>query len=301
MNKELRPSIIKRLLALLVDTILLGILGYLLGIFFEDFFVSLGKYGTLLGSSIAILYFSILQSHIGKGQSVGKMVLNIRVTDLKGNFLTLEKSFLRSFILIFPVMNAEIFSGGKAMIIILMIIILSIFISAYFILVNKSRRCLHDILTPSVVTYQYVTAFEVDELNDRSKKKLIPVIVLAVLMIGVGVYQMVAENAFSQLLNAKEKIEERPGVIGVNKVESKTTTYYGEPSKTYTSIYVSVRINNKQAASDLNSQYFNELYEIIKQEIPEAEKVDGVTITLYYGYNIGISSKTTSVTKTIEK
>lgn len=303
MDKELRPSIFKRLLALIVDFIILGVIGYVSGLFLEEFYVSLGKYGTLIGSTITIIYFSILQSSIGKGQTIGKKAIGAKVTNLQGEYLSLEKSFLRSFIVFFPIMNVEIFSGGNGMLIIVMLLVLTIFASFYFILINKSRRCLHDILIKSIVINQDVSNIEIDEQNDRSNKKLIPIGLIAVLMIGMGIYQTFSENTLSQLLSAKEKIENVDGVITVNEVKSSTTTYSitNEPSRTYSSVQITVRIDDKNEASNLESEYFDSFYQIIKDEVPESHDVDGVSITLYYGYNIGIASKTQSVTKTIEK
>ncbi|RUT72838.1 RDD family protein [Ancylomarina longa] len=303
MDKKLRPSIFKRMLALFVDFLILGIIGYISGLFFEDFYVSLGKYGTLLGSTITIVYFSILQSSIGNGQTIGKKTIGAKVTDLKGGYLTLEKSFLRSFIVFFPIMNVQLFSGGNKMLIIVMLLVLTIMASVYFILVNKSRRCLHDILVASIVTKQDVTDIEIDEQNDRSTMKLIPLGLIVILMIGMGIYQTFTENTISQLLAAKEKIENKNGVIAVNEVKSSTTTYTStnKPSRTYSSIQISVRIDDKNEASNIESKYFEDIYEIVKNEIPASQEMDGVTMTLYYGYNIGIASKTQSVTKTIEK
>jgi len=299
MDKQLRPSIFKRFLALMVDFIVLAILGYISGFFLEDFYVSLGKYGTLIGSGVTILYFSVLQSKIGKGQSLGKMAIGAKVTDLKGEYLTFEKSFLRSFIVFFPLMNIAIFSSGSGMLIIVMLFMLTIFASIYLVFINKSRRCLHDILVSSVVTNEHVKEFEINDLNDRSTKKLIPIGVVAILMIAGVVYQTFTENTFTQLLAAKEKIEGYPGVITVDEVKSGTTTYSGpnRPSTTTSFVKIKVRIDNEEAIS-LNSNYFHEFREIIKTEIPESQNVDAVTITLYYGYNIGIASKTKSVTKT---
>lgn len=286
---------------MLVDFIILGVLGYILGIFLEDFFASLGQYGTLVGSAIAILYLTIMQSHIGKGQSVGKMVMNIRVTDLQGSYLTLKNSLLRSTLLIFPFMNIELLTSGGGMLIIMGVIMMAFFVTIYFILANKSRRCLHDILVNSVVTYKYVTAFEVDERSDRSKKKLIPVYGMAVLFVGILGYQSFAENSLGQLLVVKKIVEEQPGVIGVNKIQSGTTTqYHSGENSSYTSISIVVRIDSKQEATNLDSHYFKEFYEIIQHEVADAKQVDVISITLYYGYNIGISKKTTAVTRTIE-
>ncbi|MDB4290216.1 hypothetical protein N9887_04035, partial [Flavobacteriaceae bacterium] len=119
----------------------------------------------------------------------------------------------------------------------------------------------------------------------------------------MGIYQSFGENSLSQLLAAKEEIEKLDGVISVNEVNSNTTTYSStnNPSSTYSSIKVTVRIDDKEEASNLDSKYFQEIYEIINNEVPESQEVDGVTVTLYYGYNIGIAHKTHKVTKTIEE
>jgi uncharacterized RDD family membrane protein YckC len=303
MDKHLRPSVFKRLVALIVDFIILGIVGYISGLFLEDFYVSMGKYGTLIGSVITIVYFSILQSKVGKGQTVGKKVIDAKVTDLSGQYLTIGNSFLRSFITFFPVMNAGIFTSGKGMLPIVILLLVTTFASIYLIFANKSRRCLHDILVSSVVTNQYVNEFEINELNDRSTKKLIPIAVIAVLMLVAGLYQTFAENALSQLLVAREKIEDYPGVITVDEVQSATTTYssFNQPATTTSSVRVTVRIDNENEASNLDSKYFDDFYKIVKTEIPESRNVDAVSITLYYGFNIGIATKTKSMTKTFNK
>lgn len=302
MDKKLRPSIFKRLLALLLDMLVLGAIGYISGFFLEDFYVSLGKYGTLVGSTVTILYFSVLQSKIGKGQSMGKMAIGAKVTDLYGQYLTFEKSLLRSFILFFPIMNVEIFSGGEGMITVVMLLLLSFFASLYFILVNKSRRSLHDLLVSSIVTNQEVTEIQVDELNDRSVKKIIPIAAIGAVMIGMALYTTLTENRLHELLEVKKKIEDREGVIVVNEVKSgrTTTSSPNKPDKTYTSISITIRVSNKEDIST-NSGFFKEFYDIIRKEIPDAENVDRVTISLYYGYNIGIASSTRRVTKTFTK
>lgn len=299
MDEKIRPSIFQRFLALVLDFIFLGIIGIASGLLFEDFYVSLGKYGTLIGSSITIIYFSVFQSKIVRGRTPGKMAIGAKVTDLDGRYLPIGKSFLRSFIVFFPIMNVEIFSSGNGMLIIVMLILLTVFTSIYFIFVNKSRRCLHDILTSSVVTNENVKEFELNDLNDRSKKKLIPIGIIAFFMIGVGLYQTFTENTFGGILSLKQKIEERKEVISVNQINSNTTTYIGfrEPSKKYSSVNLTIRIDDEKEASNTESRYFDEYYKIIKKELPESQNVDAVVITLYYGYNIGIAGKTRSVTK----
>lgn len=304
MEEQFRPSIIKRLLALIIDFIILGIIGYVSGFFLEDFYVSLGIYGTLFGTVIAIIYFSIFQSSIGKGQTPGKKFMRAKVTDLKGEYLTLEKSFLRSSILFFPFLNTSLFAGRYETIIILLILSLINLITHYFILVNKSRRCLHDILISSVVTYQNVTEIDIDPQNDRSIKKIVPIGIIAAFLFIVSTFVIdtTIKDALKNMYSIKEKIENIDGVITVSGIKENTSTHYslGESSETNTTIQVELKINDKEEIKNTDSQYFYDIYDIIKREIPEYTDMDAVIITLYYGYDIGIAKKNESVTKVFE-
>ncbi|MDG1476851.1 MAG: RDD family protein [Vicingaceae bacterium] len=304
MLKEQRPSIFKRVLALFIDFIILGIVGSILGYFLEDFFVSLGVYGTLVGSTITILYFGILQSSIGSGQSLGKKVIKAKLTDLNGNYLTPGQSFLRSVILFLPLMNVGIFADGKGMIIALSLIIALIFSGIYFILVNKSRRSLHDILIRSVVVYRNVTELEIDVKNDVTMKKIIPIGIIILLIMVNSIYQLFAENKLTELIKAKVMVEKLDGVIVVNQIQSNksTTTVYGSenPPYEYSSVNMTVRLNNKEGVSSYDSKYFDEIHEIILSEVPEAKEMSAVIISLNYGYTIGIASKTKSISKSFE-
>jgi len=304
MDMKLRPSIFKRFIALLIDFVLLGITGYILGLFFEDFFVSLENYGTLIGSVICILYFGILNSSIGKGRTLGKIIINSKVVGLDSNYLSFGKASLRAFIAFFPLLNVELFNEGRWMMLILLIVMLVVFANIYFLFVNKDRRCLHDILTGSIVLYKPVDSFTIDEHNDVSRKKLIGVGVVALLFMIMGVYMTFSSTyGIGELLTAKEAIEKEPGVISVNKVNLSTTTNSSTngPTETYTSINITVRINKESEVNNVDSKYFDDFLKIIRENIKEAGSVNYIKITLYYGYNIGIANKNRSMTKTYEQ
>src|SRR3989338_11331733 len=90
----------KRIQAFLLDLVLLAFFGLLLGLFLGKLFTPLGIWGRSIGFIITILYFGILNSSIGKGQTVGKGFVGIQVVTTKGQFLRLDRSLLRSGILI---------------------------------------------------------------------------------------------------------------------------------------------------------------------------------------------------------
>src|SRR5690554_2843456 len=90
-----------RVWALLIDSLILGVIGYLLGLTVEDFLVSIGNYGLLFGLVITVVYQTIFNSRIGNGQTLGKRAMNIQVVDIYGDTIDLGKSFLRALILCF--------------------------------------------------------------------------------------------------------------------------------------------------------------------------------------------------------
>ena len=85
----------KRLFAFLIDGVILGVAGIVIGLMFFDAFASLGGWGRLVGFIIELLYFGLFNSSVGKGQTIGKRATHIKVADRNGQFLSLTKSILR--------------------------------------------------------------------------------------------------------------------------------------------------------------------------------------------------------------
>ena len=89
----------RRLLAIVLDGLILGIVGFVSGLFFFDFYARLGSWGRMIGFGVDSIYFGVLNSGIGKGQTVGKRIMKIEVTNKFGEHITLGQSLLRNTIL----------------------------------------------------------------------------------------------------------------------------------------------------------------------------------------------------------
>lgn len=100
----------RRLLAALVDCIILGIVGHLVAWPFFDTLVALGPGAKLVGFFIALLYFAIPESSIGHGASLGKRFLLLQVAHADGSTLTLEESLIR-----YTIFAAPFFLSGLAL------------------------------------------------------------------------------------------------------------------------------------------------------------------------------------------
>ena len=88
-------SLWRRLGAFFLDCLFLGAIGLAIGSFFVQRLVDLGPWGRLLGFAVAITYFGAFNSNLGKGQTLGKRLLKIKVIGRDGTSLSLPKALLR--------------------------------------------------------------------------------------------------------------------------------------------------------------------------------------------------------------
>ncbi|MFI5460794.1 MAG: RDD family protein [Isosphaerales bacterium] len=97
----------RRLLAFILDGLLLGLVGVVLGLRLFDPLARLGGWGRLLGFCVAIVYFGVLNSSIAGGQTIGKRIMKIQVVDRSGHSISPGRSFLRD-----AVLGAPFFLNG---------------------------------------------------------------------------------------------------------------------------------------------------------------------------------------------
>lgn len=95
-------SLWRRIVAFLIDSILVGLAGTVIALPFFDFFTRLGAWGRLIGFCLAVPYFVMLNSRIGKGQTVGKRAMHLQVVNAHGEPISVSKSFTRYFVLSAP-------------------------------------------------------------------------------------------------------------------------------------------------------------------------------------------------------
>jgi uncharacterized RDD family membrane protein YckC len=88
-----------RILAFLIDGVILSFAGLILGKAAFDFLVRLGGWGCLIGFCISLFYFGLLNSYLGKGQTIGKRIVEIKVIDRYGKEISVGRSFVRYAIL----------------------------------------------------------------------------------------------------------------------------------------------------------------------------------------------------------
>jgi|HubBroStandDraft_4_1064222.scaffolds.fasta_scaffold111346_2 uncharacterized RDD family membrane protein YckC len=147
----------RRVIALLVDLVVLFLLLAFPALRWFDYFSSHPMAALTLGFVVTFPYFIILNSRIGDGQTLGKKITKIRVADLQGNVISLQRSTLRFCVLAIPFFFEEVqftCSGGLCAVTTSVTWLLTAcrFATAYLYIFNtRTRQSLHDLVAQTYV------------------------------------------------------------------------------------------------------------------------------------------------------
>jgi uncharacterized RDD family membrane protein YckC len=89
----------RRFFAWLVDTIIVGIAGQIIGFAFSPYLYSIGPNGRPIGLLFILPYFGIMNSKIGGGQTLGKRLMKIAVRNKNNEPIGLWRSVVRILLL----------------------------------------------------------------------------------------------------------------------------------------------------------------------------------------------------------
>jgi uncharacterized RDD family membrane protein YckC len=284
-----------RIWALLIDFIVLGVIGFILGMLLQDFFVSIGKYGLIFGLTITVLYQTILNSKIGNGQTIGKRILNIQVLDTEGNLIGIDKSFLRSLTLCFPYFIANMPIPGLPELGILNIIKTAILsaivlgVIVIYIFNKQTRQTLHDLISGTYVAtiYRYEEHLK---LNKITKQPFYILGGLITLLIGVSIY--VSNIFLPQLQNAIDihtKIAKIDGVLNAG-VSDNTSNNNGNITH---SLQLNLSVQDLPNDEIEKNKIVKETIQTVLKNVTKDE-YDFIKVTLTRGFDIGIASQKTT-------
>jgi len=284
----------RRIGALFIDTIVLGVFGYVLGLFLEDTFVKLGGWGRLVGFVVSITYFGVMNSSLSSGQTIGKKLLKIRVVDASNSTITLPKSFLRYSFLAIPFslngaqINNEILLSYLIYPLSLIVFggLLSIF---YLYVFNRvTRQSLHDL---AVGTYVVNSGANSRELPSVWKPHLAVVASLFITAAFVPAFtsDLVEAEPFKDLLVTQKAINNiesvKHAVITVG-----STSFSSSDSGSSTTTYINTQAFLYQNDVD-DSKIAKNLAQAIVDTYSESLNKNVISVTLTYGYDIGIASR----------
>jgi uncharacterized RDD family membrane protein YckC len=281
----------QRVLAFIIDGLLLGVVGILCGFFLFDQLTYLGGWGRLVGFSIALGYFGLLNSATGGGQTIGKRAMKIEVVDRAGHHISLGRSLLRYTVLGVPFFLNGILLPPSVMmspIGYLIGFVLFAFGGAiiYLYLFNRhTRQSLHDLAVGTFVTKISPPGKFVDTVW-RPHLFVVGTWLLAVVVLIIVMTGVVKKGVFSDLLAVQNAIQ-ASGKVHVATVfvgKSWQVMDKGSSETTYlqsTAIWKQRPQDQESAARSVAS--------IILRNYPEIMEKELLSVNIVYGYDIGIS------------
>lgn len=295
-------SLIRRYFAFAIDSLFLGIIGFILGLAFSDIFFFFGYSGWWIGYLVSLAYYSISTMPRMGGQSVGGRVLGIAVVSTDGTYLRSRSALIRSalLMLVFYITNIlELIPYSHLELLIISGILTTSYVAAFlvFILFNMSRRGIHDIAAGSVVVnkkvFDKLTAKEKKELNKNlitSKKPLkISTILISLIIVGgiaVSIFNPLKNTFFGDLYNVTTAIENQTGLRPTSVM---LRTYMGQNGKTSKAIVVTAfvdgyKFSSTEALRDMDAQ----IKKLIITNYPDIKEIDELEVIFTSGYSIGI-------------
>lgn len=281
----------RRIAAFVIDTLLLGLVGFLLGLVFESVFVEMGGWGRFIGFGIALIYFGAMNSRLFHGQTFGKKILKLRVVNADNQAITVGRSILRYVVLALPfILNGnQIFSSEMHSILVypLSLIIFGGVLSViYLYIFNRvTRQSLHDLVAG---TYVVNAEAEKQEVGSVWKVHLVLVSLLFIVAALAPAFTKNLEQSdlFKEMRAVQTALSNEDGVIHSSVFVGESTVGIQENNTKTVKFFSAAIFLNSSKADD--SDLAKRLALVIAKNYPEITKKEALRVTLIYGYDIGI-------------
>ncbi len=286
----------RRLVAFVIDVILLGIAGMILGALFFDPFARMGAYARLIGFAIALAYFGICNSRIGGGQTLGKRWLGVRVVDAHDQLLSLPRSLLRYAVLGIPFFANGLPVDPKLAIstplgyLLALVVFGGIFATTYLYVFNRrTRQSLHDLVVGSYVErFDRATQPVPFPIIWRGHLVVLALIAVIALSVPVATSRFAQTQAFAGILPLYQTLSTQPHVM---TAQVTTQVMHG-----WSSVNGGSTTHSLQSSLWLDAPMTEDggMAKRIAQQMAKADPniadEDVVVVTLVYGYDMGIAS-----------
>ena len=280
-----------RIFAFIIDGLLLGIVGFICGLLLFDSLAQLGGWGRLIGFLVALAYFGILNSAIGKGQTVGKRLMKIEVVDRIGQHIPLGSSLLRCIILTTPFfLNGALIPPKVMMSSVGYIIGFILFgfggaIIYLYVFNRRTRQSLHDFMLGTFVTK---TSSSGDVFGSVWRTHILVVAIWFVAVIGLSVFvtHLGQNRVFPGLLRVQQAIQ-NTGKVHVATVNVGKNWRIVNGLRSETTYLNSNAIWKKRPRDEVSAA--RSVASIILHNYPQIMDKDLLTVTVTYGFDIGIA------------
>src|ERR1700722_19252713 len=289
-NREV-GSLWRRIVAVLIDSITVGIAGTVIALPFFDFFSRLGAWGRLVGFCLAVPYFVLLNSRIGNGQTLGKRAMHLQVVNASGEPISVSKSFLRYFVLSAPFfLNGLTLPISRTPQIVTYLLTGVVFglgaLTIYLVLFNRrTRQGIHDLTAGSYVADGDKSGVLVVHSIWRGHWAVLGVLVIVAVIGGKGLESRIMKLAdFPAMLSDARVVEDMDHVQSAGVSDLTWTPSSGAKKKT---IYVvNVFWSGQQ---DQEEAFAKQVASRILENNPHVADRDRLRIVIIRGYDLGIA------------
>jgi len=299
----------RRVVALLVDLIVLSLLLAFPALRWFDYFSSHPTAALTLGFVVTFPYFIILSSRIGHGQTLGKKLAKIRVADVHGKPISLQRSTLRCCVLVTPFFfeNVQFTCTGDFCAI---TTVLAWLLSAWefaipylFIFNGKTRQSLHDLVAqtyvidadlwplqhakPTVTNADPVVGWFSSQVVTREQIWTTHFIIVGAILLIFGLGGVFASRKVEEMGPFPDLLALQNAIMQSGKARSVGVTIKNAwtNGRTSTSIVVTVAPSNAQIDDKAQAQ---EIAAIALHASPKASEMDSLDIVILHTVNFGL-------------
>jgi len=283
-----------------IDAAVLALVGNLLGAIFRNEFIAAGYGGRLVGLLLICAYIGGQNSVLASGRTFGKRLMRLRVVDAAGQPLSLERSLLRAFILALPLLSGGVFVAQRSPVISLLATGLLSVVSAglagallYLYIFNRgTRQSVHDWAAGSFVVDAGETRAPGNRRIWRGHQILLALWLLVPLTVGPVLWWFWSGGFdWQRVFRLQEKVQQSTGDARVEVLHGEfhfLTRSGGTAATRYlqVGVYFPYRVDSFEEAADRVAAV------VLKD--PAASEADAIRITVSYGFDLLIASRTWS-------
>lgn len=285
----------RRFFAWCIDSLLLGLIGLVIGAIFSSFLYSIGPYGRPIGLLFVIPYFGIMNSKIGGGQTIGKRLLKIAVRNKDNEPIGLGRSIIRILLLSVPALfngwSIPIFQNDViAWLLSLLVFGLGGAIFYTMVFNRKARQGIHDLLLGTYVIQlsgKSIKSFPItSQIHWTVTGIWIGLTAVGILAITFISPSLISKSPLASVMDLYNIMKDDPRFfnVGVND-----QTFYGSNGKKSHSLMITVWYKGKPGEVEKK-----EILESVVKTVLENEKnidqYDGIQVKITSAYDIGIAN-----------
>jgi uncharacterized RDD family membrane protein YckC len=281
---------------MIVDWVIVGAPLLLFGWLAFDAVAQLGSAGRLIGLAAGMLYFGLLESRFGGGQTLGKRLLKLEVRSVDGGHLSPTRAAIRALIKIAPfvVNQIDLPEDGTLFPPIVLVfagtLIFGLGLAQLYLYIfdRPARRLVHDLSAGSVVVR---AGWPVEVLAGKAIHQQVAVAivaVVAVLLAGAMAYYRVRPLKALQALSPTMATAQRfPDVLNAGVTDNTTTFWDANGGKTRTrTLIVTARLRHWPS----DPAGVDRRLALAVLNAGQLQRDQKLEVSLTYGFELGFAS-----------